>query len=154
MAKAKTAFALSRRRGRAVRGSRLGTFEHRRFNETGSTMAALTGSSRQDDVGYSALGARAATSYVLPNGMTLAARSSVAWQHAFGDVTPDALLALQGSTAAFTVSGVPLARDAALVEAGFDFLMTLQIAAGISCSGQLAEGMPDHSVKGNLPIKF
>ena len=124
------------------------------FNETGSTMAALTGSSRQDDVGYSTLGARAATSYVLPNGMALAARSSVAWQHAFGDVTPDALLALQGSTAAFTVSGVPLARDAALVEAGFDFLMTLQIAAGISCSGQLAEGMPDHSVKGNLPIKF
>jgi outer membrane autotransporter protein len=48
------------------------------FNETGSTMAALTGSSRQNDVGYSTLGTRTATSYVLPNGMALTARASVA----------------------------------------------------------------------------
>ncbi len=124
------------------------------FNETGFTAAALAGSSRQNDVGYSTLGARVATSYVLPNGVALAAHASVAWQHAFGDVTPEALLAFQGSTAAFTVAGAPLAPDAALVEVGFESSIALQTTIGISYTGQLAEGLQDHSVKGNLRIKF
>ncbi len=117
-------------------------------------MAALAGQGRQSDVGYSTLGARAATSYALPNGMALTARASVAWQHAFGDMTPDALLAFQGSTATFTVAGVPLAADAALVETGFDSLIASQTTVGISYIGQFAEGFQDHSVKGNLRVKF
>ncbi len=124
------------------------------FNETGFTAAALAGSSRQNDVGYSTLGARVATSYVLSNGMAAAAHASVAWQHAFGELTPEALLAFQNSTAAFTVAGAPLATDAALVEAGFDTRITSQTTIGISYTGQLGEGIQDHSVKGNLRIRF
>jgi outer membrane autotransporter protein len=124
------------------------------FNETGNTMAALTGSSRQNDVGYSTLGTRAATSFMLPNATALTVHGSVAWQHAFGDVTPNALLAFQGSAAPFTVAGVPLARDAALVETGLDALIASQTTIGISYTGQLAEHLQDHSVKGNLRVRF
>jgi hypothetical protein len=50
--------------------------------------------------------------------MALTPRASVAWQHAFGDVNPAAALAFQSTGAAFSVAGVPVARDAAQVEAG------------------------------------
>ncbi|MEI9922752.1 MAG: autotransporter domain-containing protein [Bradyrhizobium sp.] len=68
------------------------------FNETANTIAALSGSSRQDDVGYSTLGTRVATSTILPNGMALTARASAAWQHAFGDVTPNCPARLPGTS--------------------------------------------------------
>jgi len=41
---------------------------------------------------YSTLGARLATNYLLQNGMAFIPRVSVAWQHAFGDVSPTAAL--------------------------------------------------------------
>jgi outer membrane autotransporter protein len=124
------------------------------FSETGNTMAALTGSSRQDDVGYSTLGTRAATSFILPNATALTAHASVAWQHAFGDVTPNALLAFQGSATPFSIAGVPLASDAALVETGVDAVIASQTTIGISYAGQLAEHLQDHSVKANLRVRF
>jgi outer membrane autotransporter protein len=88
------------------------------FTETGG-VSALAGTGNKDDVGYSTLGARAATYYVLPNGMALIPRTSVAWQHAFGTVTPSAALSFQSTGAAFGIWGVPIARDAALVEGGW-----------------------------------
>jgi uncharacterized protein with beta-barrel porin domain len=41
-----------------------------------------------------------------------------------------------------------------LVEAGFDTLITSQTTIGISYTGQLADGFQDHSVKGELRIRF
>ncbi len=125
------------------------------FNETGgSGSAALAGLHGSDDVGYSTLGARAAGNYLLPNGAVLIPRASVAWQHAFGDVTPSAALAFAGTAAAFTIAGVPLAEDAALVEAGFDLPITPQATVGVSYVGQLAESAQDHSIRGNLLVRF
>jgi outer membrane autotransporter protein len=123
------------------------------FNETGGS-AALAGLHGSDDVGYSTLGARVAANYLLPNGAVLIPRASVAWQHAFGDVTPSAALAFQGTGAAFTIAGVPLAEDAALVEAGFDLPITPQATIGVSYVGQLAESAQDHSIRGNLLVRF
>jgi outer membrane autotransporter protein len=56
------------------------------FAESGG-LAALSGANGDQDVGYSMLGARLATSWVLPNGPAVTPRVSAAWQHAFGDVT-------------------------------------------------------------------
>ncbi|WP_210162188.1 autotransporter domain-containing protein [Methyloferula stellata] len=124
------------------------------FLETGSTMAALNGLSSQNNVGYSTLGARIATNYILPNGMVLTPRASASWQHAFGDVKPDAVLAFEGSVSPFAVAGVPLARDAALVETGLDLRVAPLATIGISYTGQIAQGVQDHSVKGSLLIRF
>jgi outer membrane autotransporter protein len=123
------------------------------FNEIGG-IAALLGSGTKEDVGYSTLGARIATSFRLTNGMLLTPRASVAWQYALGNVTPTTALAFQSTGANFTVAGVPLARNAALVEGGLDLRVTSQASVGISYVGQLADRVQDHSVKGSFTWRF
>ncbi|MGF7056127.1 outer membrane autotransporter protein [Bosea sp. OAE752] len=77
----------------------------------------------------------------------------MAWRHAFGDVDPKATLAFAGSST-FTVAGLPIARDAAMVEAGLDLAIARNTTLGVSYTGQLAEDAQDHSFKGVLAVKF
>ncbi len=123
------------------------------FTETGG-LAALNGSGNTDDVGYSTLGARVATTYLLQNGMALTPRASLAWQHGFGEMTPTAAFAFQGIGTGFSVAGVPISRDAALVSAGADLRFTRQASIGVSYVGELAGGAQDQSVRGNFTWKF
>jgi len=123
------------------------------FSEIGG-VSALDGSSSNDDVGYSTLGARWASNYLMPNGMMLTPRATLAWQHAFGTVTPTAALTFRNTGAAFGIWGVPIARDAALVEAGGDLHLSAQTEFGIFYVGQLAANAQDHSVKGNFTWRF
>src|SRR5262249_33709610 len=120
------------------------------FNETGG-VAALGASGTQDDVNYSTLGARWASTYLMPNGMTLMPRAS---QHAFGTVTPSALLTFQSTGATFGILGVPIVRDAALVETGGDLQLGPQTKVGVFYVGQLANNARDHSVKANFSWRF
>ncbi len=125
------------------------------FSEASSTSAAaLSGSAGTNDVGYSTLGARAATDWLLANGMVLTPRASAAWQHAFGPITPTAALAFEANGAPFTVSGVPLATDAALVQAGFDLHFNTRMTLGLYYFGELAGHVQDNSVQGNLRWRF
>ena len=119
-----------------------------------AAVAALNGSSSTDDVGYSTFGARVATNFLLPNGMALIPRASAAWQHALENVTPAVALAFQNTGAGFAISGVPLARDAALVETALDLRVSPQAKFGLSYSGELAGHLQDHSVKGNFTWNF
>jgi len=79
---------------------------------------------------------------------------ALAGQHAFGDVTPTAALSFQSIGSGFNILGVPIARDAALVEAGGDLQLTAQAKIGVSYAGQLANRAHDHSVKGNFTWRF
>jgi outer membrane autotransporter protein len=123
------------------------------FREVGGA-AALGGVGESHQVGYSSIGARAATSVTMANGMVVMPRASLAWQHAFSNVTPTATLAFLGTGAGFTVAGVPLARDSALVEAGFDVVVRPNATLGLSYSGQLADNVRDHAVKANATLRF
>jgi outer membrane autotransporter protein len=126
------------------------------FTETGSFggVAPLAGAVDEENVAYTTLGVRAATSYQLANGMFVIPRATVAWQHAFGDITPVAALAFQSTGVPFTVAGVPLARDAAVVDAGLDVKVTPRATLGIFYAGQLADNVQDHAVKGKFCWKF
>jgi outer membrane autotransporter protein len=123
------------------------------FTETGG-VSALAGTSASDDVGYSTLGARWASNYLMANGMMLMPRASLAWQHAFATLTPTTTLTLRNTGAAFGIWGVPIARDAALIEAGSDLQLSAQTKIGIFYAGQLATNAQDHSVKGNFTWRF
>jgi outer membrane autotransporter protein len=123
------------------------------FNETGG-VAALNASSTQSDVNYSTLGARWASNYLMPNGMIFMPRASLAWQHAFGTVTPGAALTFQNTGVPFGILGAPIARDAALVEAGGDLQLGPQTKFGVAYFGQLASNARDHSVKANFSWRF
>jgi outer membrane autotransporter protein len=91
---------------------------------------------------------------MLPNGMILTPRVSLAWQHSFGDVTPSAALAFASPGSAFVVAGVPLARDSALVEAGVDLKFSAHARVGVSYTGQLAGRVNDQAIRGNLVWNF
>ncbi len=123
-----------------------------RFHEHGGTLARLRGSTDQD-VGYTTVGLRAAQT-MRWGGMTITPNGSVAWLHAFSGVTPDAGLAFSSTGIGFTVYGVPLAQDSALLDAGLDFAVTEKITAGISYSGQYADDVSDNAVKGRFTWLF
>ena len=126
---------------------------HRGFTESGGA-AALTGSGNAESIGYSWLGLRAATHYMLANGMMLTPRVSLAWQHAFGDVTPTAALAFAGTGTPFTIAGVPIARNAALVDAGVDLTVAANTKLGLGYVGLVADRAQDHAVKGSFRVEF
>jgi outer membrane autotransporter protein len=121
------------------------------FTERGGG-AALRGQGSDTGLGYSTLGLRASTSVAL-QGMDLTLRGALAWRHAFGDTTPLATLAFAGGSP-FSVAGLPIARNAALVEAGLDLAVGARATLGLSYSGQLASDVQDHAFKGNLAIRF
>jgi outer membrane autotransporter protein len=123
------------------------------FAENGG-LAALNGAAATADVGYTTLGAHLATSRMLGNGMTVTPRVSAAWQHAFGDVTPVAALTFQTLGTSFTTAGAPIARDAAVVDAGVDLRATPRATFGLSYLGQLAASAQDHSVRGSFTWRF
>jgi outer membrane autotransporter protein len=121
------------------------------FSETGG-VAALTARSDDTSLGYATLGLRASTTLALQD-MDLTLRGGLAWRHAFGDVTPTAALAFTGSSA-FTVAGLPIAKDAAVVEAGLDLAISKSASLGLAYTGQLAQDTQDHAFKGTLAVRF
>jgi len=122
------------------------------FRERGRS-AALKAAGIDNDVTYSTLDLRAATTMQVST-MMVSPRISLAWQHAFDDVTPDAALAFASTGIGFTVTGVPLAQDSLLVEAGLDFNLGPNATLGVSYSGQLASDLQDNAVKGRLTWLF
>lgn len=128
------------------------------FTETGAgtlASAGLTGGSGASDVGYSTLGLRAATRLALSEGLTLVPHASAAWQYAFGDLTPSAQLAfnsLPGQN--FTVGGVPLAENAALVDVGLDLKFSPQARIGVSYVGQFADSVTVNALQGAFTWSF
>jgi outer membrane autotransporter protein len=123
------------------------------LTESGSS-SALTGTTDAQDLFYLTLGARVGTAIVLANGAVLTPRVSLAWQHAFGDVDPSATLAFASGGLPFTVSGVPIAEDTALVGASLEYGFTDSLSANVAYSGQFGDGQQDNAVKGTLNVKF
>ena len=123
------------------------------FSENGGA-AALSGKSDSQDVTFSTLGVRAATRLGAP-GSSVTARGTVGWRHAFGGVTPTADLAFKSNAAAsFAVTGVPVARDAMLVEAGIDVSIGKSATLGLGYSGQFGDKVRDNAIKANIAWKF
>ena len=122
------------------------------FTEEGGD-AALTSGGANDSVGYMSLGLRAAGSMFV-GGVEVVPRGSVAWLHAFGDVTPDQGLAFATFGQSFVVSGVPLAQDSALIDAGFDVILGPNATAGIFYTGQFGDNVQDNAVSGRVNWEF
>ena len=56
--------------------------------------------------------------------------------------------------AGFAVQGVPIARNALLVEAGFDVKVGRSFTVGAGYSGQFASGNRDHNFRGTVSYRF
>jgi outer membrane autotransporter protein len=121
------------------------------FTETGGA-SALTSTASTTDTAFTTLGLHAETDFSLGS-LDATSRGTIGWRHAFGDVTPAASLAFAGGSA-FEVEGLPIARDALLLEAGLDTAVTNAASIGLSYAGQVASKAQDHSFKANLTVKF
>jgi len=123
-----------------------------RFTEQGGA-AALDGFGGSNDTGFASLGLRIAGNAMLGDAR-IAPRASFAWQYAFGDIDPVQGLAFSSGGPAFGIAGVPLARNAALIDAGFDVLLAPDATLSLSYNGELAGDVEDHGVSGRLNWRF
>ncbi|BCG89706.1 hypothetical protein MesoLj113c_58160 [Mesorhizobium sp. 113-3-9] len=122
------------------------------FAETGGTTSALTAQKTTTENTFSTFGVRASTQF--DTGATKAAlHGMLGWQHAYGNVGPTSDLAFN-TGASFTISGVPIARDALAVEAGFDVLLSPNAMLGASYSGQIAKDAQGHAFKVSFDLKL
>ena len=123
------------------------------FTETGGSAALTSGGLTQDNT-LTTLGVRASQDFSAGTAR-LAVRGSIAWQHAFGDLTPQLTEAFAVSGGpAFSVAGAPVARDTALLGLGLDWLMTANARLGVSYLGQLAGETQNNAVQGRLSVAF
>ena len=115
--------------------------------------AALHGRDGSQSVTFSTLGLRLANTFDL-GGTAITAHGMVGWRHAFGDVDPSMTMAFAGSSLPFSVTGLPVARDAVAVEAGLDITVAKDVTLGVSYLGQYGDSVQDSALKGNLVWKF
>jgi len=122
------------------------------FTETGG-IAALSVDGDKVNTTFTTLGARFSSDIDL--GATRAiARGGIGWRHAFGDVDISTRNAFVTGGDAFTVSGTPIDKDTALLEAGLDFVITPQTTLGISYSGQVGSDAYQHGGNARFSVKF
>ncbi|KFC72719.1 Outer membrane autotransporter barrel domain-containing protein [Bosea sp. LC85] len=121
------------------------------FTERGGT-AALAGRSSDMSTAFTTLGMRASTN-VTVKGMALELRGALAWRHAFGDVTPASLLSFAGGSP-FSITGIPIAKNAAVLDAGLDLAVARNATLSLSYGGQYSAHAIKQTVKGSLAVKF
>lgn len=121
------------------------------FREEGGP-AALSGQSSDQTLAFSTLGLHLATHFELGT-VPVTARATLGWQHAFGKVAPATAMAFSDGSP-FTIRGLPLARDAAVIDAGLDFQLARNTVLNLSYGAQFARKSVDQSVRGTLSLSF
>jgi outer membrane autotransporter protein len=123
------------------------------FTEQGGA-AALTSSGSTTDAAFTTLGLHASTGFNLGS-LNTTLRSTLGWRHAFGDVTPQANnLSFASGSSPFSIAGVPIAKNAAVIDTGLDFAITPDAILGVSYNGQFGSGVSDQSIRANFSMKF
>ncbi|VGO07702.1 autotransporter [plant metagenome] len=123
----------------------------RSFSESGGT-AALSGQSASNTQTTTTLGLRGTQGFEA-GGMAGTVRATLGWRHAFGDLSPSSRLAFEGSQT-FTVTGAPIARNAALLELGADLAVGRNTTLGVSYAGQVSKDSREHGAQVNLRWRF
>ena len=124
------------------------------FTESGTLASALSVDGASQGTFYSTLGVRAATSFTVA-GRTLTTSATLGWQHAFGDTTSTAdMLFANGGATSFTIQGVPIAEDVALVGLGLGYQLSDGAALQFNYSGQLADQANQNTFSAQFSLKF
>jgi outer membrane autotransporter protein len=118
------------------------------FSERGGP-AALHAEGDSTEATFSTLGVRGS----LQAGESTRLRGMLGWRHAFGDTAPSSTHRFSGSVP-FTLTGVPLARNVAVLEAGVETQLRPNLALSASYAGQMGNGLRDHGLKLGLNWAF
>lgn len=125
------------------------------FSEVGGA-SAVTVYGRSYDVQTATLGMQGQVllSALFSTDMPLVVRGLVGYRRAFGDVNPQALLALGGGGQAFLTTGVPIARNAVVASAGLDWQVAANTTIGVNYTGQVGSRARDHAMKGSFNVRW
>ncbi len=121
------------------------------FTEKGGA-AALTSASQTTDATFTTLGLRASAGFTL-GAINATARGMLGWRHAYGDVIPTSTHAFSAGDA-FTIAGVPIAKDSAAIEAGFDLNLTDSATLSVAYQGQFGSGVQQNGFNAKLNVEF
>lgn len=122
------------------------------FNERGD-IGALRVTGDDTDLTYTTIGVRGSHKMTLDNGTEMKLWGMAGWRHAFGDITPNSTARFAGGDL-FTVTGAPVARNAAAIEVGLETSITRSLSAGAMYSGQFGDGVSDNGLKVYLNWSF
>ncbi len=116
----------------------------------GAAALAVTGNSMS--VNTATLGLR--DTLVLDAAGDIHAHVSLAWQQAWGDLTPLSTMRFAGGSDSFAIAGVPVARHAVTTNIGIDFKVAKNVTVGASYLGQFASGVRDQGAHMSLTVTF
>ncbi len=121
------------------------------FTEKGGA-AALSAATDTANVTFTTLGLRGEHS-VTVGALEPTFKGMLGWRHAFGDTTPTTTQNFSGGDA-FTIAGLPVARNSAVAEAGADLKLTSDVSLGLSYTGLFGSDTADHGFRANLSVRF
>jgi T5SS/PEP-CTERM-associated repeat protein/autotransporter-associated beta strand protein len=124
----------------------------RKVNERGSGGTALSGTVRGQDVTYTTLGTRAATTVTWGDAV-LTPSVRLGWQHAFGDLSPQARFAFAGGRP-FDVIGVPVVQDMAVLGTGLAYNLSERAKIQVNYTGQLAPRATQNTFTAEYALEF
>jgi len=82
-------------------------------------------------------------------------RAGIGWRYAAGDLTPTRRMQFVAApTAAYTVEGTALARNALVLELGAEVDLGRYSALGLAYNGQFGDGTSDNAGSVNLRVRF
>lgn len=118
----------------------------------GDGAAALDANAQTDSSTYATLGLRSV--FALDASGGLRAHFSLGWQHAWGDTATSSALRFANGNLAYTVDGVPVARNAAAFTGGLSFALSRNVTVDASYNGQFASRANDQSARMSLTWMF
>lgn len=131
-------------------GAGYSSLRTRAFTESGGD-AALRGDSNRNNVATTTLGLHARSVFESA-GARGQVHGTLGWRHAYGDVNPASTLSFVQGGGSFTANGVPVARDAALVELGVNMDVSKRTTVGVTYGGQFGSGNRQHT--GTLDVRY
>ncbi len=126
-------------------------FKAKHFSEDGGA-AALSGKSQSNSTTFTTIGLRATSTFEL--GTTEAdVHGGIGWRHAFNRINPKTDLSF-GNQSSFSVKGTPIAKNAAVLEAGLNVKLGKTSTVGIAYQGQFGSGVREHGLEANVAVRF
>jgi outer membrane autotransporter protein len=123
------------------------------FSETGG-LAALTGTKGSSDETFMTLGTRLSTDVTLANGGVITPNATLGWLHGFRALTPSRFLTFEATSTSFTVLGVPLDEDQAVIDLAISSQPIRGLTASIGYDGILSGHVRDNGLHASLMWAF
>ncbi|HKR77185.1 MAG TPA: autotransporter domain-containing protein, partial [Rhodanobacter sp.] len=117
------------------------------------TPAALAVASQDSTLGYGTLGLRATFDLGAPS-HGLHAHASLGWQHAWGDTLSVDTMRFESSSDSFAVAGLPVLRNAGVVNTGISFTIAPGVSVDASYQGQFGQHAKDQAARISLDWTF